>query len=205
MDAQEGKIEVCQPATNGEECEFNPNAPGGVAAEIRYARADIPGSPNVATCYDQFMALEQGNSVEAEAIRCYSPSTGRGVTADASGGARADGCTGTWAEAKAWCEALSITMNDPGNSGATNAQLNGAQIDGVPVADGQVVDDWRLARAVNEAGACCGSGCQSDFVPAWVEFDTNPPTTAPTGAPTTAASTAAPTAAPTGLITSLVS
>eukprot|EP00240_Pyramimonas_obovata_P015163 CAMPEP_0118926796 /NCGR_PEP_ID=MMETSP1169-20130426/4415_1 /TAXON_ID=36882 /ORGANISM="Pyramimonas obovata, Strain CCMP722" /LENGTH=186 /DNA_ID=CAMNT_0006868425 /DNA_START=113 /DNA_END=669 /DNA_ORIENTATION=- len=152
-EAQIAKIQLCQPSTNSDTaCLTNPNSPTGEP----YARIQMEAG-GVATCYNQYAVPVPGTDDEEHFIRCYSPSINRGVTADASGGPREGGCKGSWTEAKEWCEALSITSEDPANSDQMRNQLLGAAL------PGQVVDDWRLARTMTEAGTQCGSGCQGDF------------------------------------------
>jgi len=110
------------------------------------------------------------------AIRCYSPTTMNGTSAEGS-------CTGTIAEAVAFCDAL---------------VRHGAE-------------DWHLATTIDEVGAGCGTGCGADAAEVWVMFSTTSPTTAtptmnptmspttesPTMSPTTKSPTASPTASPT--------
>jgi len=147
------KLQHCQPATNGlASCPESSNplaAPGAL-----YARAAIVN----ATCYDELADVTAGEPGEVEFIRCYSATAQRGVTAGTPIAPRAEGCKGTWEEAKAFCDSLTVTVGE-----AADQQLEG-------VAPGTVVDDWRLAGSAGEAGSACGSGCSADFGHTWVEF-----------------------------------
>eukprot|EP00976_Prorocentrum_cordatum_P062036 1176558-Prorocentrum_minimum.AAC.2 len=57
-----------------------------------------------------------------------------------------------------------ITVGSSANTADQNKMLAGS------APDGTVVDDWRLARTIAEAGAWCGSGCGGDYQMSWVEF-----------------------------------
>uniref|UniRef100_A0A7S0MS09 Uncharacterized protein n=1 Tax=Pyramimonas obovata TaxID=1411642 RepID=A0A7S0MS09_9CHLO len=147
------------------------------------------------TCYDQFaravLISGEDASTAVAFIRCFSPTYRVGVTDNGLP------CSGTYTEAKAACENLNITTDD-----TLSADFS--------VTLGTVIDDWRLASDVDEAGFACGTGCGADNGMTWlmemlVDAPTSSPTISPTPgsaapttrAPTTSSPTLAPSVAPT--------
>eukprot|EP00959_Pyramimonas_sp_CCMP1952_P180093 3766154-Pyramimonas_sp.AAC.1 len=104
-------------------------------------------STSSSRCFNQYATPEDRPSDERHAVRCFNPSYNLGYSP------RGYMCAGTYAQAVVACARLSVSHH-PAAPNDTEYPIT----------------EWRLAHNDAEVGELCGSGCNADGVPMWVDF-----------------------------------